>query len=81
MLAFFPHTKRMVGYVHDAFDVDVICKEFKRKYKVMAVNEITEVEEDEELTEVDTVTKSKEKPNSCLKLSKHYMVFWAQHLT
>ena len=46
MLAFCPHTKRMVGYTHDAFNVDVICEEFKRKYKAAAVDEITDAEED-----------------------------------
>jgi hypothetical protein len=51
---------------HDAFDGDVMCEEFKRKYKVVAVNEITEAEEDEEFTEVNTVTKSKEASNCIL---------------
>ena len=81
MLAFCPHTKWMIGYTHDAFAVDVMCKEFKQKYKVVAVYEITEVEEDGELTEVNTVTKSKESSKSYLKLGNHYMVFVVQHLT
>ena len=85
MLAFCPHTKRMVGYTHDAFDVDVIYEEFKRKYKVVAADEITDAEEDKELTEINTVAKSKETSKSAsksdLKLGKHYMVFMAQHLT
>ena len=42
---------------------------------------MAEAEEDEELTEVNTVNKSKETPKSDLKLGKHYIVFMAQHLT
>ena len=55
MLELYPHTKRMVGYAHDAFDVDVTCEEFKRKYKVVAADEVVEAEVDNELTEATTV--------------------------
>ena len=63
------------------FGVNVICEVFKRKYKVVAVDEIIEAEEDKELTEVNIMAKSKETSKSDLKLGNHYIVFMAQHLT
>lgn len=32
LLGFCPHSKRLVGYAQDAFDMDVIAAEFKRRY-------------------------------------------------
>ena len=61
--------------------MSVLCEEFKRKYRVVAVDDIIEVEEGEELTEVNTVAKLKEASKSDLNLGKHYMVFMAQRLT
>ena len=78
MLAFCPHTKRLVGYAHDAFDVDAICEEFKRKYKVAADNEEQEADEDDNAYQVNKKIKSSD---SNVKLGKHYMVFMAQHVT
>ena len=46
MLGFCPHTKRLVSVSNDAFDVDVICEEFKPRYKVTETETQT-IEEDE----------------------------------
>ena len=78
MLGFCPHTKRLVGYAHDAFDLDVICSEFKRKYKKEEEGDATELGDtncDDGEVE-DTGAKCDD-----LKLGKHYMVFMAQSIT
>ena len=79
----FPHTKRLVGYAYGAFDVDAICEEFKRKYKVAADNEEQEVDEQEvdEDVDGDQVNQKLKSSDSNVKLGKHYMVFMAQHVT
>ena len=43
----------LMCHAHDVFDVDAICEEFKRKYKVAADNEEQEVDEQEVDEDVD----------------------------
>ena len=33
-IGYCPHTKRLVGYAHDAFDINVIEQEFMRRYDI-----------------------------------------------
>ena len=78
MLGFCPHTKRLIGYAHNAFDLDVICSEFKRKYKKEEEGDATELGDtncDDGEVE-DTGAKCDD-----LKLGKHYMVFMALSIT
>ena len=76
MLGYCPHTKRLVGAAYDAFDLDVISKEFKRRYKCVELA-CKNNNEDPEFGEGKTPKKEESK----LQLGKHYMVFMARTIT
>ena len=80
MLGFCPHTKRLVGYAHDAFDVDVICTEFRRKCNNTEAEKQKEMENNDDQVETQDKVVDKSK-SSELSLGKHYMVFMAQSVT
>ena len=79
MLGFCPHTKRLVGYAHDAFDLNVIASEFKRRYDA-ASSDIADREEDNDDDDDDAKAKANESDDG-LELGKHYMVFMAQTIS
>ena len=74
MLGFCPHTKRLVGYAHDAFDMDVIAAEFKRRYDAAASDDAGGEEENNN----DGIKTKDDETEDGLELGKHYMVFLAQ---
>ena len=76
MLGFCPHTKRVVGYAHDAFDVDVICTEFRRNCNATEAENQKEMENNDDQVETQDKVVDKSK-SSELSLGKHYMVFMA----
>ena len=83
MLGFCPHTKQLVGYAHDAFDLDVIAREFKRRYTDTEAAEMAgdvETEEDKDEDDEPNKTSNNTDDDNKLQLGKHYMVFMAQSI-
>ena len=78
-LAYCPHSKKLVGYAQDAFDMDVIAKEFQKRYTSTPEDDedAMDVDENEEKTTKKLVKTDENK----LPLGKHYTVFTARTWT
>ena len=83
MLGFCPHAKRLLGYAHDAFNLYVIAREFKRRYTDTKAAEMAgdvETEEDKDEDDEPNKTSNNTDDDNKLQLGKHYMVFMAQSI-
>jgi len=83
-IGYCPHTKRLVGYAHDAFDVNVIEQEFMRRYDIAKkADKAGEDGDDDDGSDTNPVNNGDDDVQSRKRvaLGKHYMVFMCQTWT